>query len=147
MATSRKGMSLKATTALVVIIFLLGFGGVMWYYAIYKVAFVQAFDVEVETTTTRHIGFNADPTLHFGMIPADGGMARKQIRLSNDWEVPLLVQIRVSGDAAQFIKVEDNDFIIIPGEARKISVYATVPRDFGEVGIYKGTAKVMYIYP
>jgi hypothetical protein len=63
-----KGLGLKSTTALIIIIFLLGFGGTMFYYAFYKVAYMKIYDIRIETSEVMHVGLNADPTLDFGKM-------------------------------------------------------------------------------
>lgn len=144
----KEGLSLKATTALIIIILFLGVGATLWYYALYRVAYVEVFDTEVKIVEgTKHIGLNADPTLHFGKLPAMGGTAMKEMNLMNDWDIPLRLEIRIKGDAAQFISSEENDFIMQPGEVRKINFYATVPKGFNRTGIYTGEAKVIYLRP
>jgi hypothetical protein len=140
-------MSLKTTIALMAVVLLFGFGGVMWWYAVYKVEYTQYFDILVKTSEGKTIGFNADPTLHFGSIPVSGGKSMKEMVLGNDKYIPLLVQIRVSGDAAQFIQPEDNNFMLQPGEVKKLKVYAVIPEGFGQVGNFTGTAKVIYFRP
>ena len=148
MKGNKKEMSVKTTLCLVIVIFLLGIGGTMWYYALYEVAFVKIFDIEVKVVSgSRIIGFNADPTLHFGKIPETGGIAEKELNLFNDWDIPLLLEIRVKGDAAGFIRVEDNNFMMQPGEVRKLKVYAAVPQGFNRSGVYTGEAKVLFLRP
>ncbi|MBU2561322.1 MAG: hypothetical protein KKD17_03415 [Nanoarchaeota archaeon] len=148
MKSKSKGLSLRTTTALILIIFLLGMGGTAWYYALYKVAYIQVFDIEIKIVPgSKAIGFNADPTLHFGKLPEVGGKAEKELNLFNDWDIPLLLMIRVKGDAAPFISVENNTFIMQPKEFRKIKVYAVVPEGFNKTGIYTGEAKVMFLRP
>ncbi|MBN1543844.1 hypothetical protein JW898_00100 [Candidatus Woesearchaeota archaeon] len=147
MKSKSKGLSLKTTTALIIIIFLLGIGTTMWYYALYKVAYVKIYDIEIKTSPDKFIGFNVDPTLHFGILPSEGGIGKKELNVMNDWDIPLLLSVRINGDAAQFIKVEDNNFILQPGEARSIAVYAIIPAGFGQEGIYTGEAKIIYLRP
>jgi hypothetical protein len=138
-----KSLDLKTTTALIIIIFLLGFGGTMLYYAFYKVSYMKIYDIQIEATEGNLIGFNADPTLHFGKIPISGGSAKKMLNTGNDVDFPLLVNIRIKGDAARFITVSDNNYILQPGESKKIDVYATIPINFSEVGVFTGEAKVI----
>lgn len=143
----QKGLSLKSTTALLIIVIVLGIGGTMWYYALYKVVYVEEYDIEFKTSEQNHIGYNVDPTLHYGMIPMTGGTAEKKIELENDWEIPLMVQIRLKGEAADYASVSDNNFIMEPLSHKRVSLYITVPPDHGELGIYTGMAKVIYMRP
>jgi hypothetical protein len=143
----KDGLSLKTTTALILIVFLLGLGGTMFYYAFYKVAYVQTFDILVKSVPGNRVGFNADATLHFGKIPSSGGRAEKEMVLLNDWDIPLLLQIRIKGEAAQFIHVQDNNFVLQPREVRKLKVIVIIPDGFDQVGNYTGEAKILYIRP
>ena len=147
MDKKKEGLSLKATTALILIVLFLGVGATLWYYAIYKIAYLAVYDIELETSEYKHLGLNADPTLHFGMIPKTGGTATKEMNLANDWDIPLLLEIRIKGDAAQFITTDDNDFLMQPHEARKVNFYATIPEGFNKIGIYTGEAKIIYLRP
>ncbi|MBW2971569.1 hypothetical protein KY359_00905 [Candidatus Woesearchaeota archaeon] len=141
------GLSLKTTTALIIIIFILGAGAAAWYYALYKVVDMHIFDIEILVSEDRMLGFNADPTLHFGKIPMTGGLGKKYMNIHNDWDIPLLLNIRIRGDAAQFISVDDNNFILQPDEYRKITFYARIPDNFNHTGNFTGEAKVTYFRP
>lgn len=145
--TNSNGMSIKAVTALVIIIFLLGLGGTMWYYALYKISYTQFFDIKLETKEGKQLGFNVDPTLNFGHLPSMGGKVKKELNLINEKDIPLIVQIRIKGDATQFISVEENNFILQPGEVKQVNIYAIIPESFGEVGVYTGEAKITYMRP
>ncbi len=139
------GLSLRATTALIIIIFLFGFGGTMWYYAIHKVVYVRTYDIHIELVDENRAGFNVDPTLDFGKLPVYGGQVKKFMNLGNDQDFPVLVSIQVKGDAAQFVQLEDNDFTLEPGEVKKLSVYAIVPENQATQGIYTGKAKITFL--
>ena len=140
----KKGLSLKTTTALIVIMLLLGTGGTLFYYAFYKVVFMKIYDIEIKVVEGRHVGFNADPSLHFGMIPSMGGSAEKELNMLNNENIPVMVQVRVSGDASPYISVEDNNFVLNPSEGRKLKVYAIIPDNFNKVANFTGEAKVIY---
>lgn len=147
MGRKSKGLSIKTTVTLLLIALFLGIGSTMMYYAFYKVAYMQIYDIEFETTEGLLIGFNADPNLDFGKIPAVGGRARKEINVHNDWDMPLLVKINIKGDAAPFISVEDNNFILQPDETRHINAYVTIPDYFNITAQYTGEAKIIFLRP
>ena len=138
------GFDLKTTTTLILIVFLIGFGSTTMYYAFYKVTYMKIYDVKVETTPGRTLGFNVDPNLHFGRIPMTGGISEKELNLNNDDRFPVKVEIRISGNAAKFIIVEENDFILRPGELRKLKVKAVIPDMFNEANVYLGEAKIIF---
>jgi hypothetical protein len=148
MDRKKEGLSLKATTALILIVLLLGVGATLWYYALYKVAYVKIYDIEIKVVEgAKHVGFNADPTLHFGKIPSMGGTATKEMFVANDWDIPLFLEIKLKGDAAQFVSTDDNDFLMQPHEVRKVTFYATIPQGFNQTGTYTGEAKIVYLRP
>jgi hypothetical protein len=148
MGKKNEGLSLKATTALILIVLFLGVGATLWYYALYQVAYVKIYDIEIIVVEgEKHIGINADPTLYFGKIPSMGGTATKEMNLANDWDIPLLLEIRIKGDAARFITTQDNNFLMQPHEVRKVNFYATIPEGFNKIGTYTGEAKVIYLRP
>ena len=140
------GFSLKSTTALIIIIFLIGFGSTMWYYALHKVAYVHVFEMQVELVSeSRLAGFNADPNLNFGQLPAAGGRAKKEMNLRNEYDIPLLVEIRIKGDIAELVYIDENYFTLQPGEVKHIWMTLSVPKDSSYApGNYTGTAKVLY---
>jgi hypothetical protein len=146
MRQSSQGLSLKTTVTLIVIVFLLGAGFVAWYFALYKVAYVKTYDIQMKVVNERMVGFNIDPNLHYGKLPL-GSIGKKEMNLFNDWDIPLLISIRVKGNASQFIKVEENNFIIDPDETRKLFIYAEIPSGFENLGNYSGEARVMYLRP
>jgi hypothetical protein len=147
MGRKSKGLSMKATIALMLTVLIFGIGATMLYYAFYKVAYMQIYDIEVETSEGLIIGFNADPNLHFGKIPAVGGRARKEINVHNDWDIPLLVRINIKGEAAQFISVEDNNFLLQPNETRHVNAFATIPANYEKIEKYTGEAKIIFLRP
>ena len=67
-----KKINLKSTTALVLIIFLLGFGGTMLFYSLYKIAHTSEFEIQFNIERGMKAGFNADPNLFFGTLPVSG---------------------------------------------------------------------------
>ncbi|MFC1741783.1 hypothetical protein ACFL3V_04580 [Nanoarchaeota archaeon] len=139
-------LSLKATATLIILIFILGFGVTMWYYALYKVVHVETQSIEIKIVDgKKHIGFNADPSLHFGKIPSVGGTVIKNIYLTNDEDIPVLINIQAKGEATQFFQLEDNNFVLEPGESRNLKAYATIPEGYGKTGIYTGTAKITFM--
>jgi hypothetical protein len=143
--SAKSGLSLKSTLALIIIIFLLGVGGTVWYYALCKVVLIKTFDIEVNTVSDLVVGLNADPNLHFGKIPNVGGIAKKTISFANSNDFPVLVKISFKGKAARFIETEDNTFLLNPDETRNLDVFAVIPDNFNRVGTYRGAAKIMYI--
>jgi hypothetical protein len=57
-------------------------------------------------------------------------------------DIPVFVSIRVRGDAGKFIALSDNNFVLQPGEIKKVNVFATIPA-FNHTGIYTGQAKIL----
>ncbi|NQU79867.1 hypothetical protein HQ545_08940 [Candidatus Woesearchaeota archaeon] len=140
-----KNLNIKTVIFLVIIIFVLGMGATLMYYGISKIAHVQNYDVRIETGEPKYIGFNADPTLDFGILPISGGSVKKELLITNEYDMPIAINIRVSGDVVPFIQITDNDFILNPKESRKIKVGAHIPSDFGKIAVFTGNLKVSFL--
>ncbi|HII72780.1 TPA: hypothetical protein HA265_08545 [Candidatus Woesearchaeota archaeon] len=144
MKKAKKTLSLKTAILLVLLIFFIGVSISTWYYSIFKVVLVKTFDLEVKVSESHLVGFNVDPTLHYGKVPSIGGIAEKKIMLKNDFDFPVRVRLRAKGEATEFFQLEDNDFILEPGTTRGLNSYMEIPPGTAE-GIYVGEAKITYL--
>lgn len=139
-----KGLSLKTTSALIIIIFLFGVGMSAFFFGMYKIALVQTFDIKINVENARVVGFSADPYLDFGTIPGSGGTAQRTINMHNAFDFPVKVNIVTKGEATPYMQFEDNNFILQPDEARTVTAYAVIPGGFNRNATFRGTAKVIY---
>jgi hypothetical protein len=73
--------------------------------------------------TADIMGVNTDSeALYFGKN-YPGGTSLRQINITNDYNYPVVVSIKVEGEIAQFITVSDNDFYLEPKERKTIRYY------------------------
>lgn len=140
-----KKIKLTTTIALVLIVAFLGIGSVSWYFALHKVIYVEVIPIEIETKDFKLIGLNADPSLDFGKLPSSGGMAIKKMNTYNDVDFPVKIQVRLKGEAKDYVYVSDNNFILLPGESKTIDVVGVVPSNFDKVTKINGEAHVVYL--
>jgi len=145
MVKKNEGFSSTTTIALIMIIFILGFGGTMWYYALYKVVYVQYYDITLNISDASVIGFSADATLHFGRVPNTGGFSKKEINLINDFDFPVLVNVKVKGPVSPFIAMNESDFVLAPKEVKHVIVFAIVPDNYNKTSDFTGMARIRYI--
>jgi len=125
---------MKSSTKLVVIfvsLLLICFGAVSLVYSKYKILGSMKFRYDFEIGKT--VGFNLDPdAIHFGRLPA-GGLGKRDVYVNNTFEVPALVVIKISGDKAdEWVYPSDNNFVLQPGESKKITLYCEVPKEINE---------------
>lgn len=136
------GLSTKTTVALMVIIFLIAVGGTLIAYTIYHNVYVAIFEIEFDLSESHYIGFNADANLNFGKIPQGGSSAIKEMNVFNDYHFPILVHFEVEGEAAPFVQIDANDFVLQPGEMKHVKWSVSVHDE--PLGTYKGRATVVY---
>jgi len=94
--------------------------------------------------TSFGIGMNGDTdSLKFGKISLGGGGERG---LNINSTKKALVKVTISGDMAQFMSVDKNDFIIEPNTADKITFHIDIPEN-AETGNYTGLIQVLFLKP
>jgi len=146
MAKKNKSLGLNKIIILCAIVFILGIGGTLWFYALYSVAWVDYLPIEVHIpNTTTKVGFAADPNFNFGQVPPTG-IAKKEIHVWNENKYPVRVEFRVTGEVASWVYVEDNNFILQPDENKKMNVFLKVPANIplakGVEDVYTGEARI-----
>ena len=105
---------------------------------------VQTLDMDMEVK--NKIGFNVDTDkIHFGGLPP-GGMSEREIVISHDFDFPVKVSIKTSGELAEYVTVSDNNFILSPLESKKITFYAIIDEDV-PLGNYTGNARFEFRRP
>ena len=50
-------------------------------------------------------------------------------------------------DAAEFIKIQDNNFILEPNKSRTINIIVDYPGELNQTGNFTGNAKIIYLRP
>ena len=99
--------------------------------------------LEKETIKTSFIYSNESgfelgtDNLDFGKLVKNQGAERK-ITISNDYEFPININIRYSGEITPYIIVSENNFKIEPGQIKEISFSANPGENLTEYRRYSG---------
>ena len=80
-------------------------------------------------TIKDYIGFNVDKdALHFGTILKNGQSSRNLI-ITNNYQTRILVYFNIEGRGSEFFIVEENGFILMPSEEKKLSLTVKIPEN------------------
>ncbi len=137
--------SLKTTALLILLVFFIGAGTTLMYYSFYTITHMTIYDIQLKTMDANHIRFDAGANLNFGALPAAGAIAKKEINLANTKDVPIEVDITITGTVSPFIQLEENNFILQPGETKKLPIYAIIPLKFNKLEEFSGEAKIRLV--
>jgi hypothetical protein len=74
----------------------------------------------------------------FGKITKEGS-CRREIILSNKKNYPINIKVSTSGNISSFVFISDNDFILNPGEEKKL-YFTAISHPEAEYGEYTGKA-------
>ncbi len=102
----------------------------------------HSIDVFYEVTEKKH-GFNLDTdALYMGKgIP--GSMAKRDLNISNFYDFPINVIVKIEGSIAPYASVSDNSFTLDPGEEYVITYYIRTTTDT-PTGNYSGKTTILY---
>lgn len=132
-------MKIKKLMLIFAIIMLIGIGITSFFYGFYIIKDVRVIPIYLEIE--QKVGFNLEEgELNFGKVPF-GGMAKREISLTNNYNHPITADLRISGNVKEFIFVDDDYFILQPDETRFISVSARIPPNATEKK-YEGKATI-----
>ena len=131
----------KNIVILLAAVFLAGIGIAAYIYYGYYLA--DYLEVNASITVAENIaGRNADPgSRKFGKS-SPGGEATRYFIIDTDYDAK--VRIKAEGNISQFLGFSDTSFVMEPGEAKKISVTASIPGN-ASLGYYEVKVKV-YLY-
>jgi len=86
------------------------------------------------------IDINGSALIFGSVVP--GGSASRGLDIRNDHNQEVQIEIYIKGDISDFMKVSENDFILVRGESRKVEFSVAVPRGV-EYGVYEGEVIVV----
>ncbi len=90
------------------------------------------------------MGINVNASaLWYGTIPR-GGIAKRDLIITNGDSWPRRVWIRAEGEIAEWLSVTDNGFLLQPDEGKKVGVVVKVPMD-AELRNYTAEIEVILI--
>jgi len=110
----------------------------------YLVSVKNVIDYDAYIIVSDRIGFDVSKDyIHFGMV-MPGGSSSKRIALSNNYNVPLKIQAKVSGDLRGWITFDmENGMLIGSGENKTLFANIVVPQA-APYGNYSGHVKLIF---
>ncbi|MFO7710359.1 MAG: hypothetical protein R6V53_01190 [Candidatus Woesearchaeota archaeon] len=102
---------------------------------------VQTLDIHVQVSDYlgMHTGTDA---LWFGTV-SPGSSGKRYLNLTNPKPYPVVVDFSVDGLVAGWMRVSENEFVLEPEEAKKVSVFVKVP-ETASYGNYTGKLHVTF---
>jgi len=110
----------------------------------YFVSVKQIITYDAKVIVSDHVGFDVSKdVLSFGMI-MPGGSSTRQIEVTNNDDIALKIQAKVSGDLRGWITFDmENGMLIGPGEHK--SIVASIMAPFGAgYGNYTGKVQIIF---
>lgn len=130
---------MKKTIMIIAIILMLLSLGLMGY-NLYVVD-VKVLDISFKVDDV--IGINvSNKSLNFGRSPPETAMKR-YINLSNNYNFPIEINIKMSGEISEYVSVSDNNFEIIPGDKKEVTFLLRIPKDI-EYRYFTGKSRVIF---
>ncbi|MFH1506101.1 MAG: hypothetical protein ABIE94_03905 [archaeon] len=104
---------------------------------------IDTKEVAMDLTVGSDVGFNADrDAVHFGTLD-NGGLGQRSINLTNNMNIPLVIELYISGNISDFISFSKNNIEVNPGEFKTVKVFASIPKN-GIYGNYAGILRAVY---
>ena len=104
--------------------------------------FLQVWNYPMYYQVGDTLGVNTDKdALHFGRS-YPGGEAVRGVNITNSYDFPVTVSIKVKGELAAWTRVSDNDFVLEPGEKVVLEYFVRSPGNAAH-GNYTGTTVVV----
>ncbi|MBI2662566.1 hypothetical protein HYX11_03845 [Candidatus Woesearchaeota archaeon] len=92
-------------------------------------------ELKMDLIIGNHTGINLDAdALHFGTIKkGEVKTLTREVIVNNNYTYPKKVRLSIKGDLSEIIKISENNFILLQGENKTISITAIVnpERDYG----------------
>jgi uncharacterized membrane protein len=110
----------------------------------YFVSVKQIITYDAKVIVSDHVGFDVSKdTLSFGMI-MPGGSATRKIEVTNNDDVALKIQAKVSGDLRGWISFDMEQGMLI-GSGEHKSIVASIMAPFGAgYGNYTGKVQIIF---
>ncbi len=136
-------MKIKKLIALIFLFIVIGVGITVLSYFFFVIDTIRVIPMDIELHSNAY-GINGDTdALHFGRIALfTGAYAVKWIQLGNYESHPTIVSVSFSGDMAPWARVEENNFVLEPGESKKLEFRVYPDLNTGP-GNYTGKAKIV----
>lgn len=127
---------------LIIIIFFLAVGIISLVYTFVLAPEIEEFDMYL--TIGDYAGFNvATDAIYFGTIPPGEGGSRKILFENDNFYFSEKVKISASGELAEWVWTEENNFVLDKSESKRVRVHVSSPKD-AEFGNYTGKLKITF---
>ncbi len=105
--------------------------GIIGSVLIYTYSFVERkFEIDMHATVDKVIGFNVGTDkVWFGSVPP-GQRSDRAVIIKGNPDHPVKVVFKVSGPISKYVTVQDNGFILQPGQNRNITLQFTAPENY-----------------
>ena len=105
----------------IMLVFIVIIAGIFFYNS-YVIKEVKTLYMQVEISD--RVAFKVNPdAIWFGKI-LPGGSSKRDLTLTNNYNYPLVVSIKITGDIAPYASVSANNFIMQAHESRPLTYYA-----------------------
>jgi len=139
----KKGIPIYKAAILLLVAVLLSVGLTSFIYSFYKIVGYIEYPISLTVAEKNQIGFNLDPgVLNFGKVP-QGGSAKRNATVSQNYPFDVDVRIEVTGKVKQMVYLKDNYFILPPNTTKQVEIFASVPED-QKLGNYTGKLRVYF---
>lgn len=123
--------------------------GIILFIIVFAVIVVSrqiTYDIYVTVTASKNIyEINFDSShINFGSV-GPGFVAQKYIDLNNDSKLTNIFYIRLKGELASWIKIDNRLFMIRPESSKRVQLTLSVPK-IVKFGTYKGKIKFYNFY-
>ncbi|MFH1915845.1 MAG: hypothetical protein ABIJ21_01140 [Nanoarchaeota archaeon] len=129
----------RTTLILILLIAFFIVSGITLFFATYvinKPLQVTTIYTDVILVEGNLLGFDINNTaLRFGHVPISG-IGKKTINLTNDYYHPVRLKIYATGNISPFIKMDNYDYVLSPGE--KVNHTVMLSGAGGTEGFYEG---------
>jgi|SRR3989344_970992 len=124
------------------ILFLIIIISVFIYFFISYFSIINEKEIEVNAILDDNIGFDlSTDKLSFGKVIVENGASRS-ILLQNYYPYKVKIIIDSSGEISDYLFVSENEFILIPGETKKIIFTVFFPEG-SELKMYGGKINII----
>ena len=104
---------------------------------------VDSKELKMYLTVADYAGFDVNTSaLIFGTVPK-GGSSSREVILTNDFNIPLKVDLKAYGELAGWVHVFENGFLMQPNVVKTVKVSATIPEN-AKFGNYAGILKISF---
>jgi hypothetical protein len=118
----------KIIVIILIVLFLIVSAFMIFYNTFYA---PEVLTLKMSFETADKMGFNTGiDQLYFGKS-YPGSLVTTSINLTNKYDYPVQVSIKLYGDISPFVSVSSNDFLLLPSEKKAVTYYLQTEEDTG----------------